>query len=128
MNISIPPLRLNLGFQYQPSLDIAVGPPSIQISGYTTIGNPITGPRNTYENAFDYRASMSGCMAVMSSNSEADINALQVNALQGIATNGFFVFAGFPVVPDAFASFLFGQPVVFLQGLGDLSGASEDMH
>ena len=44
---------------------------------------------------------------------------LQVNALQGIATNGFFVFAGFPVVPDAFASFLFGQPVVFLQGLGD---------
>ena len=44
---------------------------------------------------------------------------LQVNALQGIATNGFYVFAGFPVVPDAFASFLFGQPVVFLQGLGD---------
>src|SRR5205823_1627029 len=46
---------------------------------------------------------------------------LQVNVLQGIATNGFFVFAPFPVVPDAFASFLFGQPVFFLQGRGDFS-------
>ena len=40
--------------------------------------------------------------------------------LQGIATNGFFVFAPFPVT-DAFASFLTGQPVVFLQGIGDFS-------
>ena len=30
---------------------------------------------------------------------------LHVNVLQGIATNGFFVFVPFPVVPDAFASF-----------------------
>ena len=44
----------SLGFRYDPSLDLAVGPPSIQVAGYTTIGNPITGPRNTYENAFDY--------------------------------------------------------------------------
>ena len=42
-----------LGFGYDPSLDMAVGPPSIQVAGYTTIGDPITGPRNTYENAFD---------------------------------------------------------------------------
>ena len=44
----------------------------------------------------------------------------QINVLQGIATNGFFVFAPFPVT-DAFASFLTGQPVVFLQGIGDFS-------
>ena len=37
----------SLGFQYTPSLEAAVGPPSIQVSGYTTIGNPITGPRDT---------------------------------------------------------------------------------
>ena len=37
-------------------------------------------------------------------------------SLQGIATNGFFVFAPFPVT-DAFAGFLSGQPVFFLQGL-----------
>ena len=108
-----------LGFQYQPSLDMAVGPPSIQISGYTTIGNPITGPRNTYENAFDYSGSMSWVHGRHELKFGGGYQRLQVNALQGIATNGFFVFAGFPVVPDAFASFLFGQPVVFLQGLGD---------
>jgi len=43
-----------------------------------------------------------------------------VNVLQGIATNGFFVFAPFPIT-DSFASFLFGQPVFFLQGRGDFS-------
>jgi hypothetical protein len=46
---------------------------------------------------------------------------LQINVLQGIATNGFFVFVPFPVVPNAFASFMFGQPVFFLQGRGDFS-------
>src|SRR5206468_11881909 len=44
----------------------------------------------------------------------------QINALQGIASNGFFVFAPFPF-SDGFASFLSGQPVFFLQGGGDLS-------
>ena len=49
-----PTTPASLGFQYTPSLEAAVGPPSIQVAGYTTIGNPITGPRNTFENAFDY--------------------------------------------------------------------------
>jgi Carboxypeptidase regulatory-like domain/TonB dependent receptor-like, beta-barrel len=109
----------SLGFQYTPSLEAAVGPPSIQISGYTTIGNPITGPRDTFENAFDESASLSWVRGRHELKFGGGYQHLQVNALQGIATNGFYVFAGFPVVPDAFASFLFGQPVVFLQGLGD---------
>jgi hypothetical protein len=109
----------SLGFQYTPSLAAAVGPPSIQVAGYTTIGNPITGPRDTYENAFDYSASLSWVHGRHELKFGGGYQHLQVNALQGIATNGFYVFAGFPVVPDAFASFLFGQPVVFLQGLGD---------
>jgi hypothetical protein len=109
----------SLGFQYTPSLEAAVGPPSIQIAGYTTIGNPITGPRDTFENAFDYSASLSWVHGRHEFKFGGGYQHLQVNALQGIATNGFYVFAGFPVVPDAFASFLFGQPVVFLQGLGD---------
>jgi hypothetical protein len=110
---------LSLGFHYTPSLAAAVGPPSIQISGYTTIGNPITGPRDTFENAFDESASLSWVHGRHELKFGGGYQHLQINALQGIATNGFYVFAGFPVVPDAFASFLFGQPVVFLQGLGD---------
>jgi hypothetical protein len=111
----------SLGFGYQPSLDAAIGPPFIQVNGYTTIGDPITGPRNTYENAFDYSASLSWVHGRHELKFGGGYQHLQVNVLQGIATNGFFVFAPFPVVPDAFASFLFGQPVFFLQGRGDFS-------
>jgi len=111
----------SLGFGYQPSLDVATGPPFIQVNGYTTIGDPITGPRNTYENAFDYSGSLSWVHGRHELKFGGGFQHLQVNVLQGIATNGFFVFAGFPVAPDAFASFLFGQPVFFLQGRGDFS-------
>lgn len=111
----------SLGFQYDPTLDLAVGPPFIQVNGYTTIGDPITGPRNSYENAFDYSASLSWVHGRHELKFGGGYQHLQINVLQGIATNGFFVFVPFPVVPNAFASFLFGQPVFFLQGRGDFS-------
>ena len=109
----------SLGFQYQPSLDLAVGPPFIQVNGYTVVGDPITGPRNTYENAYDYNGSLSWVRGRHEFKFGGGFEHLHVNMLQGIATNGFFVFVPFPDVPNAFASFLFGQPVFFLQGRGD---------
>jgi hypothetical protein len=111
----------SLGFQYQPSLEVAVGPPFIQVNGYTTVGDPITGPRDSYENAFDYSGSLSWVHGRHEFKFGGGYQHLQINVLQGIATNGFFVFAPFPVVPNAFASFLFGQPVFFLQGRGDFA-------
>ncbi len=108
------------GFQYTPSLDVAAGPPFIQVSGYTLVGNPITGPRDTYENVFDYSGSLSWVHGNHTLKFGGGYQHQQINVLQGIATNGFFVFAPFPVT-DAFASFLTGQPVVFLQGIGDFS-------
>ncbi len=98
----------SLGFQYQPSLDLAIGPPFIQVNGYTTIGDPITGPRNSYENAYDYSGSLNWVHGRHQLKFGGGYQHLQVNVLQGIATNGFFVFVPFPVVPDAFATFLFG--------------------
>jgi len=111
----------SLGFQYESSLDLAVGPPFIQVNGYTTIGDPITGPRNTYENAYDYNGSLSWVRGRHELKFGGGFDHAHVNMLQGIATNGFFVFVPFPNVPNAFASFLFGQPVFFLQGRGDFS-------
>ena len=111
----------SLGFEYDPSLELAVGPPFIQVNGYTTVGDPITGPRNTFENAFDYSGSLSWVHGRHEFKFGGGYQHLQVNVLQSIASNGFFVFAPFPVVPNAFASFLFGQPVFFLQGRGDFS-------
>jgi hypothetical protein len=111
---------LSEGFTYSPSLPLAAGPPFIQVNGYTSIGDPITGPRDTFENSFDYSGSLSWVRGAHEFKFGGGYQHLQVNVLQGIATNGFFVFAGFPVT-DAFASFLNGVPVVFLQGRGDFS-------
>jgi len=44
----------------------------------------------------------------------------QINMTEGIASNGFFVFAPFPA-SDSFASFLLGFPVVFFSGRGDMN-------
>lgn len=110
----------DLGFGYQPSLDVAIGPPFMQVNGYTTVGDPITGPRNSFENAYDYSASLSWVHGRHDFKFGGGYEHLHVNVLQGIATNGFFVFGPFPLT-DAFASFLIGQPVFFLQGRGDFN-------
>ncbi len=110
----------SLGFQYDSSLAVATGAPFIQVNGYTSVGSPITGPRNTYENAYDYSGSVNWIRGKHELKVGGGFQHLHVDALQGIATNGFFVFVPFPIT-DAFASFLFGQPVVFLQGRGDFS-------
>jgi outer membrane receptor protein involved in Fe transport len=108
----------DLGFTYQPSLDVAVGPPFIQVNGYTTVGDPITGPRNSFENVYDYSGSLSWVRGRHELKFGGGFEHQHINVLQGIATNGFFVVAPFPL-SDAFASFLVGQPVFFLQGRGD---------
>ena len=113
-------LPSTFGFGYSPTLDVAAGPPFIQISGYSQFGDPITGPRNTYQNSFDESAALTLIHGRHEMKFGGGFQRDQINALQGIATNGFFVFAPVPIT-DAFASFLIGQPVVFLQGGGDLS-------
>ena len=49
----------DLGFQYDPTLASAAGPPFIQVGGYASVGDPITGPRNTFQNTFDFSGSLS---------------------------------------------------------------------
>lgn len=108
----------DLGFQYDSSLPIAAGPPFIQVAGYASVGDPITGPRYTYQNTFDVSGSLSWIVGRREMKFGGGYRRDQINAVFGIASNGFFVFSTFPY-SDAFASFLSGQPVVFLQGGGD---------
>jgi len=110
----------SLGFQYEPSLDLAIGPPFIQVNGYTTIGDPITGPRNTFQNTYDFSGALTWIRGKHEFKFGGGYEYSQFNVLQGIATNGFFVFVPFPVT-NSFASFLFGQPIFFLQGRGDFA-------
>ncbi len=110
----------SLGFTYAPSLDAAIGPPFVQVGGYASIGDPITGPRNTYENAVDVSGSVTWIHGRHELKFGGGYGHDQINVLFGIASNGFFVFAPAPI-SNALASFLIGQPVFFLQGGGDPS-------
>jgi hypothetical protein len=114
-----------LGFQYEPTLPLAAGPPFVQIGGYASAGDPITGPRYTYQNTFDLSGSLSWIHGRHDLKFGAGYRRDQINALQGIASNGFFVFSTFPY-SDGFASFLSGNPVVFLQGGGNFSREIRD--
>jgi hypothetical protein len=121
----------DLGFQYAPTLASAIGPPFIQIGGYASVGDPITGPRNTYQNTFDLSGSLSWIHGRHELKFGGGYRREQINALQGIASNGFFVFEGIPsfedfIYNDGFANFLSGNPVVFLQGGGDFAREIRD--
>jgi hypothetical protein len=120
-----------LGFEYAPTLSSAVGPPFIQIGGYAEVGDPITGPRNTFQNTFDLSGSLSWIHGRHELKFGGGYRRDQINALQGIATNGFFVFEGIPsfedfIYNDGFANFLSGNPVVFLQGGGNFAREIRD--
>src|ERR1039458_2689507 len=82
----------DLGFQYQPTLALNQGVPYLIVSGYASLGNPITGPQNTYQN--DFQGSYSVAMTRGRHNLKfgADLTREQINATLGIATNGFFAF------------------------------------
>lgn len=110
----------SLGFSYAPTLPPNTGIPFLIVSGYSNVGNPITGPQNTVQNDYQAFYSLAATRGAHNFKFGANLDRQQINALLGIATNGFFVFAPFPLT-DSFASFLVGQPVTFFQGGGDFS-------
>jgi hypothetical protein len=110
----------SLGFNYGSTLAVAEGPPFFIVSGYASVGNPITGPRDTAQNTFEFSDSFSHVTGAHSFKAGVDFRRNQINMTEGIASNGFFVFAPFPA-SDSFASFLLGFPVVFFQGGGDMN-------
>jgi len=121
----------SLGFQYAPTLPLAAGPPFVQIGGYASAGDPITGPRYTYQNTFDVSGSLSWIRGSHEFKFGGGYRRDQINGLQGIASNGFFVFEPIPsfegfIYNDGFANFLSGNPVVFLQGGGNFSREIRD--
>ena len=118
----------SLGFEYQPTLGIAAGPPFIQFGGggYASIGDPITGPRNTHENAMAAAESLTWVRGRHELKFGADYRRDQINVINGIASNGFFVFIPAPL-SNALANFLIGQPYLFLQGGGNLPGGGGDL-
>jgi Carboxypeptidase regulatory-like domain len=109
----------SVGFQFPTTLPSQNGLPYIDIPGYGNLGNPLTGPRNTYQNTWALTDSLTWVRGKHELQFGGGYRHDQINAVQGIASNGYFVFATFPI-SNTFASFLDGAPVVFLQGGGYL--------
>jgi hypothetical protein len=108
----------SLGFNYDPTFEPAQGPPYFIVNGYASVGNPITGPRNSTHNDYEVYESLSLVRGSHSFKIGGEFRRTQINIGQGIAANGFFVFAPFPT-NNPFANFLIGAPVVFFQAGGD---------
>lgn len=108
----------SLGFQYDNTFEPALGPPYFIVNGYASVGNPITGPRNSAQNDYEIYESLSLVRGNHTIKFGGDFRRTQINISQGIAANGFYVFAPFPTNAP-FANFLIGFPVVFFQGGGD---------
>jgi hypothetical protein len=109
----------SVGFNITPTLPDAAGIPFINTVGFAAIGNPITGPRETLQNSYEVNNSVTWIHGHHNIKFGGEYRRNLVNVTQGIASNGFFVMAGFPVT-NPFANFLLGAPVVFLQGGGIL--------
>ena len=90
-------LPSSLGFNIKPTFDEAIGPPFIQVSGIASVGNPITGPRLTVQNSYEANDSLSWIHGRHQFKIGAEYRRNLVDAQQGIASNGFYVFVPFPM-------------------------------
>lgn len=110
----------SLGFQYASTLAAAAGPPYISVAGEATIGDTITGPADTVQDSWREGYTLSWVAGAHQASAGVDFGQDTASGYLAIAPNGFYVFSNFPYsIP--FANFLAGDPVVFMQGGGDLS-------
>lgn len=107
------------GFNYDSAS--AVGLPFFNVNGYSPVGGAITGPRTSAQTSWEVYNALNLTRGAHSFKLGGEIRRLYLNMFQAIAPNAFFVFAPSFPTNDAFANLLLGRPVVFYQGLGDLS-------
>jgi hypothetical protein len=111
----------DLGFNYDSASSAGQGVPFFNINGYSPVGGSIVGPRTSTQNDYELYDALSLTRGKHAVKIGGDARSTRITAFQAIAPNAFFVFT--PSFPsnDGFANFLIGRPLVFYQGLGDLS-------
>ncbi|MEQ1884905.1 MAG: carboxypeptidase regulatory-like domain-containing protein, partial [Bryobacteraceae bacterium] len=107
-----------LGFGFNTTTKMAEGAPFLIISGYSNIGDPAIGPRDTTQNDFELQDSVAHTAGLHSTKAGILFRRTQVNSNQGHYANGVYSFTASPT-NDAFANFLLGLPSSFTQGGGD---------
>jgi hypothetical protein len=108
-----------LGFGYTSANDIGQGPPFFNVAGYTPIGGAITGPRNSTQTTFEVQDGLTWTRGRHLVKVGGEVRHTDIDMIQAIAPNAFFVFASSFPTNNAMANLLLGAPVTFYQGLGD---------
>ena len=74
----------SLGFNYDPTFEPAQGPPYFIVNGYASVGNPITGLRNSTQNDYEIYESLSLVRGSHSIEIGGEFRRTQINISQGI--------------------------------------------
>lgn len=111
----------DFGFNYDSSAALGQSAPYFNVNGYSPVGGAIVGPRNSAQTSWEFYDAISWTRGSHSLKFGGEVRRQHLNMFQSIAPNAFFVFT--PSFPsnDAFANLLMGRPMVFYQGMGDIS-------
>jgi hypothetical protein len=107
------------GFGYNTSLATANGAPAVVIAGYSNLGDPVIGPRDTTQNDYEGSGTLSHSFGQHNLKFGAGLRREQLNTLQGLYANGQYAFNTLTATGNAFANFLIGAPTTFQQAGGD---------
>lgn len=111
----------DFGFNYDSASKLGQSLPFFNVNGYSPVGGAITGPRTSAQTSGEVYASLDWVRGRHALKFGGELRRTHLNLFQAIAPNAFFIFAPSFPTNDAFANLLLGRPVVFYQGLGDLS-------
>lgn len=111
-----------LGFGYDTSLEAAKGAPFLLVHGYSSVGDPAIGPRDTVQNNYEAGETATVTAGAHTFRFGGEFRRIQLNAVQGHFSNGVFQFSSFPT-NNSLANLLLGRPFVFTQAGGDFHRA-----
>ena len=111
-----------LGFGFDTSLEAATGAPLMLVQGYSSVGDPAIGPRDTVQNNYELGESLTVTAGGHTIRFGGEFRRIQLNAVQGHFSNGVFQFSGYPT-NNSLANLLLGRPAVFTQAGGDFHRA-----
>jgi hypothetical protein len=109
------------GFNYDSASKAGQSLPFFNVNGYSPIGGAITGPRTSAQTSGEAYGSLNWNRGRHAFKAGGELRKTNLNLFQAIAPNAFFVFTPSFPTNDGFANLLLGRPLVFYQGLGDLS-------
>lgn len=115
------PSPRDFGFNYDSASTAGQSAPFFNVNGYSPVGGAIVGPRTSAQTSGEIYNSLSWMRGAHAFKFGGELRYTKLNMFQAIAPNAFFVFAPSFPTNDGFANLLLGRPIVFYQGLGDLS-------